>query len=197
MLNHNWESRSGFLHNLVSTRINLAPVRDIVGQNILAWQTHFFTKLPYEATPVAWHQDASYWPLTPSRAVTAWIAIDATDNENGAMSVIPGSHLYGQLPYISGEAGKTSSVYQTAWKPECYGDSVQLSLAPGEMSLHSDLLLHASGPNLSSRSRCGLVIRFIPPSVRNVRKPGGDSAILCSGTSEDRYWKIRTQPVLR
>ena len=48
--------------------------------------------MPGDGKTVSWHQDASYWPLTPSKSVTLWLAIDDADTENAAMRVIPGSH---------------------------------------------------------------------------------------------------------
>jgi hypothetical protein len=50
-----------------------------------------------------WHQDFPYWPLAQPNAVTALIALDDTDEENGAMSVAVGSHLTGErLPAAFG-----------------------------------------------------------------------------------------------
>ena len=54
--------------------------------------SHLSAKLAGDAKRVSWHQDASYWPLTPSRVVSAWPAIDDTAVDNSAMQVIPGSH---------------------------------------------------------------------------------------------------------
>ena len=45
--------------------------------------THYFCKMPGDVQRVSWHQDASYWPLTPSKVVTIWLAIDDVDEENG------------------------------------------------------------------------------------------------------------------
>src|SRR5690606_12467173 len=44
-----------------------------------------------------WHQDSPYWPvLQPKTAqVTAWIALDDVDEENGCMWMVPGSHEWG------------------------------------------------------------------------------------------------------
>ena len=54
-------------------------VEDIVGPNIIAWGTHFFCKMPNDPKVVPWHQDASYWPLTPSKTVT--VSGEAPDQE--------------------------------------------------------------------------------------------------------------------
>lgn len=44
-----------------------------------------------------WHQDSPYWGiLTPKhQQVTAWIALDDCDVENGCMKMVPGSHHWG------------------------------------------------------------------------------------------------------
>ena len=43
-----------------------------------------------------WHQDAPLWPIiAPMTEVTAWVALDDVDEANGCMSMIPGSHLWG------------------------------------------------------------------------------------------------------
>ena len=41
-----------------------------------------------------------------------------------------------------------------------------LTLPAGWMSMHSDLLLHGSEPNQSTRRRCGLTLRYIPTTTR-------------------------------
>jgi len=52
------------------------------GPDVIAWGSHFFCKQPHDPRKVAWHQDASYWPLTPARTVTVWLAIDDADIAN-------------------------------------------------------------------------------------------------------------------
>jgi len=39
-------------------------------------------------------------------------------------------------------------------------------LTAGQMSIHSDLLLHGSGANESDRRRCGLTLRYCTADVR-------------------------------
>ena len=41
-----------------------------------------------------------------------------------------------------------------------------LNLKAGEMSLHTDALLHGSEPNNSNRQRCGITMRFSPTNVK-------------------------------
>ena len=50
-------------------------------------------KLPsFGGGEVPWHQDAQYWPLAPKASVTMWIAFYDSDESNGAMQVVAGSH---------------------------------------------------------------------------------------------------------
>ena len=74
-----------------STIVNY--VKDILGENVVGWGSHFFCKMPHDGKAVSWHQDASYWPLTPSKTATVWLAIDDADTENACMRFIPQSHL--------------------------------------------------------------------------------------------------------
>ena len=77
----------------------VAVVNDLLGENVIGWGSHYFCKMPHDGKRVSWHQDASYWPLTPSKTVTVWLAIDDADTENACMRFIPGPHLYGHLTW--------------------------------------------------------------------------------------------------
>ena len=66
-------------------------VGDLVGETVILRYSDLFAKLPGGPKRVSWHQGDSYWPLTPSRAVSVWLAIDDVDIENAAVLVIPGS----------------------------------------------------------------------------------------------------------
>ncbi|MDE2724570.1 MAG: phytanoyl-CoA dioxygenase family protein, partial [Gemmatimonadota bacterium] len=81
-------SCKGIYDLLVDNRI-LDYVEDLLGPNLVSRMTHYFSKMPGDGKKVAFHQDASYWPLTPSKTVTVWLAIDDVDLANAPMEVIP------------------------------------------------------------------------------------------------------------
>ena len=125
-------------------------------------------KGPQSGGDVRWHQDFPYWPLAQPNALTAWIALDAVDEENGAMRVALGSHHTGErLPVVfsSGTpylAEKRPSTVKPIDSPETQGFDVEVvSLGVGEVSMHSSLLWHASGPNNSDRHRRALIVRYV------------------------------------
>ncbi len=42
-------------------------VVDVLGPNVIGWGAHYFCKMPGDGKAVDWHQDCSYWPLTPRK----------------------------------------------------------------------------------------------------------------------------------
>ncbi len=92
-LNHKSHLLFTWLDELIRHPAALDAVEDILGPNILVWGSSFFIKEPRDPSFVSWHQDSTYWGLEPPEIVTAWIALTESTAENGALRVIPGSHL--------------------------------------------------------------------------------------------------------
>ena len=180
------------LYDIVMNPFILDCVQDIIGPDIIAWGTHFFCKQPHDPRKVAWHQDTSYWPFTPARTVTVWLAIDHADQENAAMKFIPRSHNKGHLKWrdVTGQAVLNQEIEDT----ESLGQPVYDELKAGEFSLHADMLAHGSDPNSSDRRRCGLTIRYCPVSVRKLNPAWGQGAILCRGSYPDNAWTHNPRP---
>ena len=89
----------GRVYDLLTHPRIVACVKDLLGPEVVGWGSHFFCKMPGDGKRVAWHQDASYWPLTPSKAVTCWLAIDDADTQNACMRFLAGSHHHGHLTW--------------------------------------------------------------------------------------------------
>lgn len=187
-----YHTRCKTLFEMVTYPATLDLVEDIVGPNIIAWGTHFFCKIPGDPKRVHWHQDASYWPLTPARTVTVWLAIDDADVENSCMQFLPGTHRLGHLKWQ--EAQTPGVLGQEIINAEQYGQPVADELKAGELSLHADMLAHGSAPNKSTRRRCGLTIRYCPPEVEPLHPGWADRAILCRGVSTSDLWKFPPKP---
>lgn len=181
-----YHGRCQKLFDICTNWLLLGMIEDLIGPDILMWVTHAFAKMPGESRTVPWHQDASYWDLTPARNVTAWIAIDDVDAENGAMRYIRGSHLHGHLPFKPNTPNAV--IDQEVIDATGYGEIHDVALKAGQVALHSDLLVHGSGPNHSSRRRCGLTMRYSPTYVRPVRDDWNQDVILCRGVDAYGYW---------
>ena len=190
-----WQSHCEGIYNLAMHRKILDYAEDLVGKNLICQMTHYFCKMPGDIQRVSWHQDASYWPLTPSKVVTIWLAIDDVDESNGPMTVIPGSHRHGQIPFENSKMAERNVLGQTVLDPAKWGgEPVPFVMKAGQISMHTDLLLHGSEPNLSTRRRCGLTIRYFPPDVRESRYPEYHSAMICRGSDPSGYWRQLPRP---
>lgn len=168
-------------------------VADLLGDDVIAWGSHFFCKMPGDGRAVAWHQDASYWPLSPSYAVTVWLAIDDADLGNGCMKFIAGSHHSGHLTYRKSSPEEHNVLDQTVENAESYGPVVVDDLLAGQISIHNDLLLHGSDANMSTRRRCGLTLRHCHASVR-AEMGWNDKGIVVRGADPAGHWKNPPRP---
>ena len=183
------------LHDLVHTPRILDYVEDILGPNLVCWSTHLFCKLPHNPMEVPLHQDAVYWPFTTTRTTTVWLAIDDVDEGNAAMHFVPGSHLLGPLPYDELELDGTRVLGRRVSDAERYPGRFVNELNAGQISIHSDLLLHGSAANISDRRRAGLTLRYAAADAR--MEPGWEDwaggAVHVRGSVDD-WWPDRPRP---
>ena len=84
--------RHGHVYDLLTNPRIVACVTDLLGADLIGWGSYFFCKMPGDGKVVSWHQNASYWPLVPSKVVTAWRAIDDATAENACVRYVPGTH---------------------------------------------------------------------------------------------------------
>lgn len=161
-----WHKANRWIYDLCCLPAIHSYVEDLLGPDFFLWGCHFFCKLPGSASEVPWHQDAQYWPLTPHETVTVWLALYDTDDSNGAMRVVAGSHRIGLVDHGSVE-GEDYVLHQAIDEKQFDpADIVTIDLQAGQMSLHDDRLIHGSGPSTSGRRRVGLTMRFSPSRVK-------------------------------
>ena len=161
-----WHATDNELWELCKHPKILDYVESILGPDFFLWGTQFFSKEPGDGKTTPWHQDAFYWPLFPHKAVTVWLAFSDSDEGNGAMMVVPGSHRAGKLKYR--KTTQDSDVLDMVLEHGEFRESnaVPLILKAGQISLHDDNIIHGSAPNHSQRLRCGLTMRYSAGEVR-------------------------------
>jgi hypothetical protein len=180
-----------WLADLVRHPALLDAVDDVIGPDILCWNTSFFTKEARSPGFVSWHQDATYWGLSAPDVVTAWVAFTESNPTNGNMRVIPGSHRTQRAHVDTFHPHNLLSRGQEISVEVDESEAVDIALEPGEISLHHVLLVHGSGANPSDDRRIGFAIRYIPTSVRQVAGPR-DTATLVRG--EDAFGHFEPEP---
>ncbi len=144
----------------------LDAVEDLVGPDILLYHLTLWLKEPRTDAFVSWHQDSTYFGLSPAEHVTAWVALSPSNLQSGCVQVVPGSHLAGQAAH--GQEQNAANMFATGQSLAVAADAKldMLILQPGEFSLHHTYLFHNSMANRSDDRRIGLGISYIPARCR-------------------------------
>lgn len=181
------------LNDLVRQERIVDAIEDLYGANILCWTTNFFIKEACDPAYVSWHQDSTYWGLSKPDVVTAWVALSESNESNGAMQVVPGTHLLDQIPHK--DTFSKDNLLTRGQEVAVAVDpakAVSINLHPGEMSLHHVRIIHGSPPNTSNQRRIGFAIRYIPTYVRQIE--GDDSATLVRGVDTFNTFEHEPRP---
>lgn len=172
---------SPYIQKLAQGQEICSLVEPILGDKVRVVRGIFFDKQPTANWKVPWHQDvtiavknrldvAGYHPwsikagihhVQPPTAIleqmlTVRIHLDRTDESNGSLKVIPGSHAHGKLNDIESDSlsAKADAVpngrltptrtetLRERWKQLSSG--ISCNLEPGGVLLMRPLLLHAS-----------------------------------------------------
>ena len=145
----------------------LDAIEDLLGPNILCWNTSFFIKEARDPGFVSWHQDATYWGLSSSDVATAWIAMSPANKVSGCMKFIAGTHREQVKHADTFDANNLLTRGQEIAVEVDESKTVHAELKPGQASLHHVLLFHGSEPNLSDDRRIGLAVRYIPTHLKH------------------------------
>ncbi|XP_035525346.1 probable alpha-ketoglutarate-dependent hypophosphite dioxygenase [Morone saxatilis] len=215
---HNVHLEYPWVRNLTKHPQILKVIKAILGPDVILLDSRFICKYPIrkpdnqedeegETKPVvegnglpyvAWHQDMRYWGIAGGPVLSVWLALDDSQEENGALRVIPGSHCAGMLPHRQAiRSGNMLSVNQEIPEELVQDDKAVLCpLLAGQMSIHDGLLVHASDPNTSQKRRCGLVIRYVPTCAYPIQDPDRPRKFhateLACGTDEFNNFSSKT-----
>jgi ectoine hydroxylase len=134
-----------------------SPIPDIVAQllgpNVKFHHSKLNLKGSHVGAPVEWHQDAAFYPHSNDDVLAVGLLLDDATPENGALSVLPGSHR-GPIHTHYDAAGRFVGSMQAADVARLdRGDHVLLALPAGSIHIHHYRLIHWSAPNTSASER--------------------------------------------
>lgn len=161
------EEVSPELRDLVASDRLLDIVEDVLGPDIALFQAKLLMKSDEIGSAVPWHQDFPYWRgmATEPSMLNCMIYLDDADEDNGCLTVIPGSHQLGCLDH---EALARSNFPLATQAPK-EREQVALPGPAGTVVLFGPLLVHGSGPNTSTRPRRACTIVFTVPGNGTAR----------------------------
>jgi phytanoyl-CoA hydroxylase len=162
-----WKASSAF-RTLAFNRTITEEIAQLTHANELRlWHDQIQYKPAAKGGINRWHQDAPYWPvLTASEEVTAWVALDDVDEENGCMVMAPGSHRWGvQLDFLHlikniSDMPKTFQNHDLTVKT--------CPVKKGEVHYHHSLTWHGSDANKSGRPRRAVAMHYVSEKCRYI-----------------------------
>ena len=137
----------------------LDAVEDLIGPNIQLFHDQALYKPAHHGGPIHWHQDNAYWRCLPADLVSCWLTFDDVDADNGAMHLVPGSHMApvehrrGDVLLDAGGDGADSAFVA--------------ELPAGGIMFHHCQTLHHTRPNHTGRRRRAFAIHYMRPGTRS------------------------------
>jgi phytanoyl-CoA hydroxylase len=143
------------------------------------------SKAPHTDTPTPQHQDQSYWTDVPDkRAVSFWIALDASTVDNGCMWYGRGTHLAPLRDHRKAGVDANSALM-------CDGSEEEMEPMPlpvGGAGLHQGRTLHYSRGNITDGWRRAYIVNCRPAAmIAYMRERGFDH-----GRSGGKSHEVRT-----
>lgn len=136
---------------LIRSPALLDLLKPLLGDNVRLQTSKLNLKSAGFGAPVEWHQDWAYYPYTNQDVLALGVMLDDFTEDNGAMMVLPGSHL-GPV-HDHHYDGRFCGAIDTAASGMDLGSAVKLLAPAGSITLHHARTVHGSAPNLSGASR--------------------------------------------
>ena len=105
------------------------------------------------------------------------MALDNSDEGNGALVVLPGSHQSGVFEHrTTTRRGNLLSVNQEMVDvndvcADAEAHALRLDVPIGSFTIHHGHTVHSSPPNNSTRRRCGFAVRYVKATTAIVSDP--------------------------
>ena len=161
--------------------------------DILLYSGAFIVKEPHTRGVFSLHQDRWRWRMEPMTLVNCWLAFTDANPANGSVSMIPRSHLRGELPHVLDRTGDNVISYGQTVEDVDPSTAVAIELSAGEMSMHDNSTVHGSGANGTDAKRIGYTLRYMPTHVKPIGGPR-NAVTLVRGHDRHGHWDLEPSP---
>jgi hypothetical protein len=160
----------------------MGVLADLFEEDPFVAQDMFYFKPP-GARGQAMHQDNFFLKVDPGTCVAAWMAIDATDEENGCLSVVPNTN---NLELQCAHKSERTDIFAYPSEvdiPEGL-EPVPVRMDAGDVLFFNGNLIHGSYPNTSAdRFRRSFICHYAGESTAKI---GRTRLIRYDGTPTER-----------
>jgi ectoine hydroxylase-related dioxygenase (phytanoyl-CoA dioxygenase family) len=148
-------------HDLVLNSKILDVVENLIGPHIQLHHTKLNMKPPSSRQArFEWHQDYPFFPHTNFDLLAVMIYLDESTEENGCLTIIPGSHKWGPRNHLFAKDGAFASQLEDKSVLEDSSRWLKVPVPAGGMELHHCNMLHSSTANRGTRPRSAMVIQY-------------------------------------
>ena len=165
----NMNKHSAYFRDLVENSVMRDLAAELLGENVRAVNVEYFNKPPGIGKPTPAHQDGYFFHLSPSKAVTCWLALEDVDDENGCIHYVRGSHKaegfrqHSRSNILGFSQGMTD--FGTALDKD---NTVSFPCGAGTLLAHDSKTVHWAGANQSNtRSRRALGFVYFAESAKH------------------------------
>jgi phytanoyl-CoA hydroxylase len=142
---HQYDS---FSLQMMKLPIIRGAVAQLLGDEAMGIQSMYFFKEP-GASGQAAHQDYNYIRNEPNTLIGVWMAMDDTDEENGCLWVLPGSHRFGLLKHGDVKNRKEHDPDMSEIEEIDLTQEIPVVMEKGDILIIHNLVVHSSLRNRS------------------------------------------------
>ena len=162
-----FDKDEAFRQVALAPRLRALATQLLMGREAKLMTDQLFLKPPKVGSAKPYHQDNFYFRCNDSgHLLTAWVALEDADEDNGCLTYIEGSHTNGIIEHVQTDPTEPYNLNAPldevdkraggALRPrEVYG-----RIHKGGVVFHHGATLHASGANKSDRWRRGYALHF-------------------------------------
>ncbi|MDB4865749.1 MAG: phytanoyl-CoA dioxygenase [Cohnella sp.] len=144
----------------------LDVLEDLYGEEALACQSMFYYKPP-GSRGQALHQDNFYLKVEPGNCIAAWTAVDATDEENGCILIVPKTNKYEIACPENADAKESFTTHYV--KPPKDEKPIPAVMDKGDVLFFNGNLIHGSYRNKSKdRFRKAFICHYANVSAMKI-----------------------------
>jgi phytanoyl-CoA hydroxylase len=144
----------------------MAILADLYGEEAYAAQSMFYYKPP-GARGQALHQDNFYLKVQPGNCIAAWTAIDAADEENGCLLVVPKTNSHDIVCPDEADANESFTTHYV--KPPKEQKTIPIIMDKGDVLFFNGNLIHGSYRNKTKdRFRRAFICHYANASATHI-----------------------------
>ncbi|MEM6551653.1 MAG: phytanoyl-CoA dioxygenase family protein [Planctomycetota bacterium] len=153
-------NRSSITQQICRDERVLTLIEDIVRPGIAIYSAKMVEKLPNDPAVCHWHQDDTYY-IENSQSdcrMSTWLPLQDTDERNGGLWVVPGSHKWGLRESKLETTGHCRRAFSHG-ADEIEG-AIPVRIQTGDILLFHALLWHRSLGNQTNQTRRSFIVSY-------------------------------------